>query len=231
MTTSPSSPDDGGVVEVEFAVTEPIYPFDSIAREEDCRIALKKILPRVGERQAEYFEVAGADPERVATLADENNEVVTDARPLPASGDRGLVELVVEDGCPARALAIRGALPTTVEGTPEGGTVVAEIMPEDDPGEIVDAVLDAHALELVAKRTRSDPSPLVDAESLGPAVLDELTDRQREVLTTAFDAGYYDRPRGKTGEEIATQLDISPTTFQEHVRAAERKLVGHLVEE
>lgn len=52
-----------------------------------------------------------------------------------------------------------------------------------------------------------------------------------QVLCAAFDAGSYDRPRGKTGEGIATQLEISPTTFREHVRAAERKLVAKLVDE
>lgn len=230
MTTTRSAPGDN-VVEVEFAITEPAYPFVSIAREADCRIALERLLPRENEHQAEYFRVVDAEPELVAEQAAEENEAVAEARPLAGSGDRGLVELVVSDGCPARSLAVRGAVPTTVEGTPGGGTIVAEIMPGDDPSEIVDAMLEEHAVELVAKRTRTDPTPLVDSDELRPAVLEQLTDRQREVLRAAHDAGYYERPRGKTGEEIARELDISPTTFQEHVRAAERKLVTSLVGE
>lgn len=36
-----------------------------------------------------------------------------------------------------------------------------------------------------------------------------LTDRQREVLRTAFDAGYFDVPRGTSLEELAADLDVS----------------------
>lgn len=229
MTIADSPSDDGDVVEVEFTVTDPVYPFVSIAEAEDCRFVLEKLLPRGTERSAEYFSVADVDPEHVAELARENG--ISTVRILAASEDGGLVEFVVEEGCPALALADLGAVPTTVEGTPAGGKIVAEIMPADDPGPITEAFVAEHAVELVAKRPKSEPTPLLDESDLQTAILDRLTDRQREVLTTAYEAGYYQRPRNRTGEEVADDLAISPTTFQEHVRAAERKLVTFLVQE
>lgn len=57
-----------------------------------------------------------------------------------------------------------------------------------------------------------------------------LTDRQLEVLRTAFDAGYFDRPRRANATELADELDISPSTFTEHIHAAQRKLVGQILE-
>lgn len=169
--------------------------------------------------------------DRIAELASQASEGIAEARALAEAEDRGLVEFVIDGDCPVRSLAARGAVPTTVEGTPGGGRIVAEIMPGEDPSAIVDAMLENHAVELVAKRTRTGPAPLVGGDELRPAVLERLTDRQREVLQAAHGAGYYERPRRNTGEEITAELGISPTTFQEHVRTAERKLVTFLVEE
>jgi len=225
----PQSTSDDGVVEIEFAVTEPIYPFVSIAQSEECEIVLEKQLPREDGRQAEYFSVLDSDPEVFAERVSENDD--SGARVILDAEQRSLVEVVVTDGCPAQYLAERRAIPTTVEGTPGGGKIVAEVLPEDDPGELVESFENEHAVELVAKRTQSAPTPLLSDAELKSVILEELTDRQREVLCTAFKAGYYRRPREQTGEQIADELDISSTTFQEHVRAAERKIMAFLVEE
>lgn len=52
-----------------------------------------------------------------------------------------------------------------------------------------------------------------------------LTDRQREVLQTAIEAGYYRVPREVSREELAEELDISGGTVSEHLRKIEAKLV------
>lgn len=228
MTTSAPRP-DGGIVELEFAVTEPAYPFVAIAQAEDCRIALEKQLPRGNGLYAEYFSVVGAESDRV--LAEVDPPDVHDARVLVDEEQQCLVEIVVQEGCPVRDLAVQGATPTEVEGSPSGGRIVAQVLPEDDPGAVVDELEAEHAVELVAKRTRERPAPLLSESELQSAVLDRLTDRQREVLHTAHEEGYYERPRAKTGQEIARELGISPTTFQEHVRSAEHKIVKFLLEE
>lgn len=54
--------------------------------------------------------------------------------------------------------------------------------------------------------------------------IDRLTDRQLEVVRTAYHAGYFTSPRESTGEEIAAALDISSQAFYQHIRAAQRKL-------
>ena len=60
----------------------------------------------------------------------------------------------------------------------------------------------------------------------GPTnVLDSLTDRQREVLETAREVGYYEVPRRATVDTIADCLDIGASTVCEHLQRAERHLV------
>ncbi|USZ72203.1 helix-turn-helix domain-containing protein [Natronosalvus halobius] len=58
----------------------------------------------------------------------------------------------------------------------------------------------------------------------------KLTDRQHEVLQAAYDAGYFERPKGANATEIAAELDISQSTFTEHLVAAQRKLFEDILE-
>ena len=58
----------------------------------------------------------------------------------------------------------------------------------------------------------------------------QLTDRQLEIVTTAHEMGYFDRPRAANATEIAGTLDISPSTFSEHLAAAQRKLLSDILD-
>jgi predicted DNA binding protein len=60
------------------------------------------------------------------------------------------------------------------------------------------------------------------------AVDDEgvLTDRQREVLEQALQAGYFEVPRGCTLADVAASLDVDKSTASEVIRRAEGRLVA-----
>ena len=55
-----------------------------------------------------------------------------------------------------------------------------------------------------------------------------LTERQREILTTAKNKGYYDTPRKISSQELANQFGISTATLLEHLRKAEKKLIDSI---
>lgn len=57
-----------------------------------------------------------------------------------------------------------------------------------------------------------------------------LTDRQLEVVTTAYEAGYYESPRRVSASDLGERLGISHTTVLEHLRKAERTLLGVALE-
>lgn len=61
-----------------------------------------------------------------------------------------------------------------------------------------------------------------DADGSDPTVVDRarLTARQREVLETALDAGYFRYPRDADAGEAAEALGIARSTFSEHLAAA-----------
>ncbi|UCG44803.1 MAG: helix-turn-helix domain-containing protein [Candidatus Bathyarchaeota archaeon] len=61
------------------------------------------------------------------------------------------------------------------------------------------------------------------------ALFSGLTDRQMDALLTAHKHGYYNLPRDLDVQAIAAKENVSRTTFQEHLKKAENKLVAALV--
>lgn len=219
-----------GVVEVTFSLDDPAYPFVHTSEVASCLVELVELVPRSGDRYAEFFTVSGADPARVRALAEEYDGV--DASCLSEYEDGGLFEFVVTGDCPAGRLAKLGALPREVRGVEGRGRIVAEIPPGLDSRALVEAFLEeVTAAELLTKR-ETDSLTLRLSRSNRDRILDDrLTDRQREVLRAAYDAGYYEWPRESTGTAVAERLDITSATFSEHIHAAERKLLGLLFED
>lgn len=69
--------------------------------------------------------------------------------------------------------------------------------------------------------------PMLSAGSLMP----ELSDRQQEAISTAWESGYYEIPRETTTEELAAHMGIDRRTFEEHLRLAEREFVSVLIDD
>lgn len=58
---------------------------------------------------------------------------------------------------------------------------------------------------------------------------DALTDRQFEVLKTAYYSGFFASPRRSTGGDVAELLGVSQPTVTEHLRTAQRKILDLLL--
>ncbi len=61
------------------------------------------------------------------------------------------------------------------------------------------------------------------------ALFSELTDKQMDALLTAHNCGYYLFPRKNDVQSIAAKKRVPRTTFQEHLKKAENKIVASLV--
>jgi predicted DNA binding protein len=69
-----------------------------------------------------------------------------------------------------------------------------------------------------------------ERSELVPVDVRKLTDRQREVLSTAHEMGYFEYPREANAEAVAEELGIQSSTFAEHLAAAQQKLMGELLD-
>lgn len=218
------------VTEVAFRLQNPEYPFIGLSAEKECRVELLRMLPREGERYAEFFTVEGADPESVATTTAERTDV--DSRLLVERDSTGLFEFVVSDHCPARNLAELGSVPTKVVGDDGVGYIEADIPAPYEDADVIETFLDSHSsASLVAKREKDRTTPLLSGTELDQLLEERLTERQQEVLQAAFERGYYEQPREVTASELADELDVAVTTVTEHIRAAERHLLEMLYDQ
>lgn len=55
--------------------------------------------------------------------------------------------------------------------------------------------------------------------------VEALTDRQRDVLATAYERGYFEVPRAVSAEALAAEFDLDKSTAFDHLRRAQRNLL------
>lgn len=58
----------------------------------------------------------------------------------------------------------------------------------------------------------------------------KLTDRQYEALVTAYEMGYFERPKRANASEVADELGIAQSTLTEHLVTAQRKLLVDILD-
>jgi hypothetical protein len=224
MGTSERASEPGTFTRVEFTLSNGEYPFVGITTIDGCRAALEKILPRSVGTYAEFFEVSGVEPARALEAARAHESAEPTLLDEYESG--GLFEFRVSRNCPVVFLCERGALARDVYGADGRGRISAEIPPWKDASGIVDAFLDSHPdAELRAKREQASVTPLIGHRQYKRVLSERLTDRQREVFTAAYEAGYYEWPREITAETLATDLDVSTSTLLDHLRSVEQTFV------
>lgn len=60
------------------------------------------------------------------------------------------------------------------------------------------------------------------------SVFSDLTDKQKQALLKAQQYGYYTSPRNVTTDSISRSMGVSRSTFEEHLRKAENKIITSL---
>jgi DNA binding protein with HTH domain len=70
---------------------------------------------------------------------------------------------------------------------------------------------------------------LTSIDTKGESLLSKLTSRQRQILLTGYALGYYDVPRKISSDDLSRHLNADKSTIVEHLRKAERKLIGSII--
>ncbi len=215
------------IVEVEFELGTD-SAFAAVSGDLGCRLSVRNVVPTADLGHLCHVEIEGATP---AAVVDgfEGRSGVAHTRVVRARGETGLVEVTVRAG-PVATLLEHGATVRSLTAADGEATLLAETAPRSDVGALVSDLEAAHeGTVFVAKRTHAQDAASVTATKT--AIEGALTDRQREVLTLAYHAGFFESPRDSTGEELAEALGIAAPTFYQHVRTAVRKVLALLVDE
>lgn len=102
-------------------------------------------------------------------------------------------------------------------------TVIA--FDEADIRSLYDALKDDRHIEVLSKTGLEEGQ--LPHSMLAPVdqLFDGLTDRQLGALRVALDNGYYNQPRGASVSDLAAQTAVARSTYEEHLRKAENKLI------
>jgi predicted DNA binding protein len=123
------------------------------------------------------------------------------------------------------ALADHGAELRHAAADDDGLAVTLALPPGVETRSLVESLRDRFgSVELVATRTRERPTRT--PSQFRDELESRLTDRQLTALRLAHVGGYFAPTRRASGDELATAMGVSRSTFHQHLRAAQRKLVG-----
>ncbi len=218
------------LVELTFALSDSADVLSRIASLTDARVSFEGLGTNSGEDTVLFFETRGPSPDAVGeVLADLVS--VSDHRLISHDDDddRCRFEVLVAGDSLASQLVRHGASPRTIRADGDETVVTVDVPTGTDVREFLAVVADHHG-EVELRSRRHVERTLHTRRELVGALFDDLTDRQLEVLRTAYFAGFFEWPRESTGEDVAEMLDVSQPTVNRHLRIAQQRLLAKLFE-
>ncbi len=223
------------VIELEFEVTDESFGIVDFVRAVGCEFSHEYLLPRSdGDIQA-YFSTTGAPAEEILDHADRLKLDGVDDLALVSADDADgesvcLFEATLSGESLAAAVLDHGGRLHRVDAAGDTATVGVYLATDAAVPEFVDMLTAQYpGSELVAQRHHERPAET--RTGFRATVAEELTDRQLEVLQTAYFGGYFEQPRTRSASDLAETLGIAQPTFGSHLRVAQRKLCCELFEE
>ena len=216
------------IIELDFQIRESESFLTEATSGNDHTFVYEGIVSNTDGRYIEYFSVECENPETVVDLA-ESSKFVETVRLVGEHGGEALFEFVFEHDLVVRAFSELGGRIDELSVVKGMFNVTVEFPYRTDTRAIVDALEAKYDhVDLMAQREKEQP--VESRQEVWAAFRESLTDRQWSSLQTAYYAGFFNWPRSSTGEEVAESLNISPATFHEHLRAAQRKLLTSLLD-
>ncbi|WP_134669248.1 bacterio-opsin activator domain-containing protein [Halorussus marinus] len=212
------------VTEVEFRLTDTDSFYLSLTEAFDCTLELEGMTPGPDGSLLFYDSVTDVDPDAVLAFA-ADWDGIEDARIVSDGPERTLFEFTATGASVVLALSEHGAHTTEAVADRGEGRIVAELPADADLRAVIERVRAAFPdVELVAKRDRE--REVRSAREFRRELSGRLTEAQRSALRATYFAGYYNWPRDSTAEEVADSLGIASPTLHQHLRKAERELLG-----
>lgn len=209
---------------VAFRVDDAAMPFVGLAEATGGVFEFEDVVAGPDDGLRGFFLVREASPSAVDSFLADSPAVADYAR-LEERADRVRYECRLSATSVISFLLEHGARPRTISVDGSEARLVVDLPRNADVRQFVETMQSRWpAVEFVGRQTRDEDSRT--RHDLRRRLAAELTERQEEVLRTAFRSGYFESPRTRTGEEVAASLDISQPTFATHLRASLRALLS-----
>lgn len=213
------------LVELRLTIEDSDDPLTRLTTAADATIEVTGTVPKEGNRTRVFATVAGVDADTFERAAEDIVAIPEVAR-LDESSEPRYALVVLGQTTPATLVTL-GAVARSITIADGTADAVIELPKSLSVRTFVDR-LEATDVTVDLRARRETQPPDTGGQAFEALLTDEMTDRQREVLKTAYLSGYFEWPRERTGEEVAGSLDITQSTFNNHLRTAERKLLSRL---
>jgi len=211
---------------VEFEIDDPTFVLSRLAEDAGCTLSYQGGVQQTTEGSSVFVTVDDAELEAVEDAASALVGI-DDARRISVDGDSGVLQLELTQPFLALELADHGAVFRAATADPTATTLTIDVPETIDVRNITRMVGETFArVDLKSKQTLDHATE----HDIYAEFLSKLTDRQLEVVQTAYYSGFFESPRERTGEDVAATLGISPPAFYQHVRTVQRKLFTTLFE-
>ena len=209
------------IVEMEFTVDDETCLPARLSAAADCTLTYSGSVYDDEGHIKLFYRVRDIEAEAaLGTVA--NDDAVVDVTLLAEYDDETLLGVTCRSSLVA-ALADRGAVTKTVTASEGIARFTVELPQDGDARSLFEFVDDGHdGTELVSYHEHD--RPVQTRQEFRDSLEDRLTDRQLTALRTAYYSGFFDWPRDVNGDELAETMDISRSTFHQHLRTAERKV-------
>jgi len=180
------------VVELTLQFDDPTGVLARVARDADCDVEYEGISTRSADETQLFFATTGAAADAVADVLD-GLYAVSECRLVSESDDgQCLFEATVSGPVLPSVLVDQGASPRSIRATPTGMEAVVDLPTSTAVREFVETLREEFLRRThrpAQRRTRDGTR-----QELLSSLLGELTDRQLEVLRTAYFAGFFEWP-------------------------------------
>ena len=188
-------------------------------------VYIKNISTISSNKYLVHITAENIDPANVVDFVDDTAAI--EAIQHISDSDPALFEVITRDEWIAPRISRLGANLQFVKISDRNCRLTVSIPRDRELKSFINQLRDRYPdADLEAKRK--------EAPNLSPPweqlVDKNLTDRQREILTTAYYSGFFEDSRKRNGTEIANSLDISQPAFSKQLRAAQNKLFTSIFE-
>ena len=213
-------------MELEFEIRNQDHLFCRLATVFDCELKLEGTVPQPGDSTTVFVSVSGETPEQVLERA-KRMEEIDESRLIERRG-KSLIQLYINKPRIWSVFSQKGVILRELWADSTRCRVTVEVPKATGARQAVNLIMSRYEdAQLLAKKEACTSSDLNDSMVRG--VLEALTSRQREVVETAYRCGYFDSPRGASGDDMAELFGFSNAAFHQHVRKAEQRLFEELI--
>ena len=212
-----------GVVDVEMTAEE--GALSGLAAALGCRLETEGVTRREDGSVLLFLRADAAVAEADLDAAIDDCAVDPVAASAVVGGDGSLVEVALAASSSLGRVNDLGVRLIGLEAGPARVRLEFEAPGEPAARSLLDVLSERYDSVYIERICRLDRGRRPEWTRLRSAD-GALTDRQRTALEKAYRAGFFEWPHAVSGDELAASMDITRSTFHQHLRAAERKVIG-----